>query len=131
MQVKSQLALPQRLISTWLELPVRYRSPISIIFYLTPLVLIEEKTIARFLVVSPSTAGKKKKKTTKGNKQVDRKLTRVGHELEGSAEIAVAGRRAGAHVEDVGGERRETFDIGVSGGRLDDPVASLVLVLRR
>lgn len=59
------------------------------------------------------------------------KLTGVGHELEGSAEIAVAGRRAGAHVEDVGGERRETFDVGVSGGRLDDPVASLVLVLRR
>lgn len=59
------------------------------------------------------------------------KLTGVGHELEGPAEIAVAGRRAGAHVEDVGGERRETFDVGVSGGRLDDPVASLVLVLRQ
>lgn len=57
-------------------------------------------------------------------------LTGVGHELEGSAEIAVAGGRAGAHVEDVGGERGETFDVGAPGGRLDDPVASLVLVLR-
>lgn len=34
-------------------------------------------------------------------------------------------------MEDVGGERRETFDVGVPGRRLDDPVASLVLVLRR
>lgn len=58
------------------------------------------------------------------------KLTGVCHELEGSAEVAVASCRTGAHVEDVGSERRETFNVGVSGRRLDDPVASLVLVLR-
>lgn len=69
-------------------------------------------------------------KARKRQRRRGTKPTGVGHKLEGSAEVAVAGRRAGAHVEDVGGERRETFDVGVPGRRLDDPVAPLVLVLR-
>ena len=32
-------------------------------------------------------------------------------------------------MEHIGGERGQAFDVGVPGRRLDDPVASLVLVL--
>lgn len=56
-------------------------------------------------------------------------LTGVGHDLEGAAELSVAGRRASAHVEDVGSERGETFDVGAPGRGFYDSVASLVLVL--
>lgn len=42
-------------------------------------------------------------------------LTRVGHDFERAAELAVAGRRASAHVEDVGSERGQTFDVGAPG----------------
>lgn len=42
-------------------------------------------------------------------------LTGVGHDLEGGAELAVAGRRASAHVEDVGSKRGEPFDVGAPG----------------
>lgn len=95
--------------------------------------MIEERPSPGFSSSGRAKLALKKREKKRGETiQVeDSKLTGVGHELEGAAEIAVAGRRAGAHVEDVGGERRETFDVGVSGGRLDDPVASLVLVLRR
>lgn len=57
-------------------------------------------------------------------------LTGVGHELERAAEFPVAGSRASAHVEDVGGQRGQTFDVGVSRRRLDDSVASFILVLK-
>lgn len=57
-------------------------------------------------------------------------LTGVGHELEGAAEFPVAGSRTSAHVEDVGGQRGQTFDVRVSRRRLDDSVASFILVLK-
>lgn len=58
-------------------------------------------------------------------------LTGVGHELERVAEFPVSGRRASTHVEHVGGEGGEALDVGVPGRRFDDPVAPLILVLRR
>lgn len=58
-------------------------------------------------------------------------LTGVGHDLKRAAELSVAGRRASAHVEDVGREGGQPFDVGAPGGGFYDPVASLVLVLGR
>ena len=57
-------------------------------------------------------------------------LTGVGHELKRAAEFPVTGRRAGAHVEHVGGERGETFDVRVPWWSFDDSVTSLILVLK-
>lgn len=57
-------------------------------------------------------------------------LTGVGHELKRAAEFPVAGSRASTHVEDVGGQRGQTFDVCVSRRRLDDSVASFILVLK-
>ena len=56
-------------------------------------------------------------------------LTRVGHELKGSAELPIAGSGASADVEDVGGDGRQALDVGVPWRGLYDPVAPLVLVL--
>lgn len=57
-------------------------------------------------------------------------LTRVGHELKRAAEFSVAGGRAGAHMEHVGGKRGETFDVCVPGRSFYDSVASFILILR-
>lgn len=114
-QVRSQLALPQRLISSPAheaasQLP---NHDINLFFF-------TDSLLSRLNRCDGQVS------ELEGELQ----LTRVCHELEGSAKVAVARCRAGAHVEDIGGERSETLDVGASGRRLDDPVASLVLVLR-
>lgn len=57
-------------------------------------------------------------------------LTGVGHELKRAAEFPIAGRRASAHVEDVGSEGGETLDVSVPWWGFYDSVASFILVLR-
>lgn len=57
-------------------------------------------------------------------------LTRVGHELEGSAELSVAGGGASAHMEHIGGQRGQALDVGVPGRRLDNAITPLILVLK-
>ena len=56
-------------------------------------------------------------------------LTRVGHELKGAAEFSVAGRRASAHMKNVGGDGGETLDVGIPGWGFYDSVAPFILVL--
>lgn len=55
--------------------------------------------------------------------------TRVGHEFERSAEFSVAGSGAGSYVENVSGERTQSFDVSTAGCRLHDAIAALVLIL--
>lgn len=57
-------------------------------------------------------------------------LTRVGHELKRATEFPVAGRGASAHMEHIGSEGGETFDVGVPWRGFYDSVASFILVLR-
>lgn len=61
--------------------------------------------------------------------QGEASLTGVGGELEGPAEVSVACRCPGAHVEHVRGQGVEPLDVRVPGGRLHDAIAALVLVL--
>lgn len=58
-------------------------------------------------------------------------ITCVGGELEGPTEVPVACCCPGPHVEHVGGQGVEPFDVGVPGGRFHDAIAALVLVLPR
>lgn len=56
-------------------------------------------------------------------------VTCVRGELEGPAEVSIPCCCPGPHVEHVGGQGVEAFDVGVSGRRFHDAIAALILVL--
>lgn len=56
-------------------------------------------------------------------------FTCVGSDLQGLTEVSIASSSPGSHVEHIGSQRVQAFDICVPGSRPNYAIASLILIL--